>query len=432
MVDRLKAYISEQHFFPAGRQVLLAVSGGRDSVCMARLFREAAIPIAIAHCNFHLRPGDCDRDQRFVETLAAEMGVRCFTASFDTHTYARSRGMSDEEAARELRYCWFAKLCSEHGFPCVATAHHRDDSIETFFLNLFRGTGIAGLHGIQPCSQLNMGGLALAVVHPMLCFSRAEINGYIQSHGYAFVEDSTNSLMDARRNQLRLRLMPLLRELYPSVDATMQANMERLADVERVYNDAIESFRNRLVQPLPRRLPTTPCPMVAISLDDLPEPRATILYELLRPYGFNADTVGSMLSNTQSAGRLFHSPTHIATTSAGSLVVAPICEPSEPVVVEAVGSGAYEPGTATVDADQLRRPLRVRLWREGDRFCPFGMEQQRKVSDYLKDQKINRIEKQYVYLLTDADDRIVWVVGLCADNRFRVTDATRSVVRFSV
>lgn len=432
MLNRFLGYAKEQDLFPAGKRVLLAVSGGRDSMCLAHLVHAAGIPFAIAHCNFHLRPGDCDRDQQFVRRHAESLGVPFHTVDFDTIGYAREHGQSEEMAARQLRYRWFATLCGEHGYPCVATAHHRDDSIETFFLNLFRGTGIAGLRGILPRSSFEDAPRPLTVVHPMLCFSRAEIDAYIGEQGIPYVEDCTNAQPIVRRNQVRLHLLPLLRQLYPAFDSSMEENMRHLNDTWLIYRSAIAAFGERLVQPLPPQLVTTPCPMVAIPLADIPEPRDTILFELLRPYGYTISTVESLLKGTHASGRLFRSRTHLATTVDGRLVVAPQCAPVEPTISEAPGICLDDPRTVTVDDERMRRPLRVRPWREGDRFCPFGMQQQRKVSDYLKDRKINRIEKQYVYLLTDADDRIVWVVGLCLDNRFRITADTRTAVHFSV
>ena len=249
MLTRFKDYITQQHLFSPGEEVLLAVSGGRDSVCMAHLFHQASIPFAIAHCNFHLRPGDCDRDEAFVRQRAPHYGVPGHVTHFDTRAVAAATGESIEEAARRLRYEYFASLLPLTPSKIVATAHHRDDSIETFFLNLFRGTGIAGLHGIRPVSELRIKNFELKVVRPLLPFSRAEIDAYIEENHLEYVEDSTNSELDARRNQIRHRLMPLLRELYPSVDTTMAANIERLYDTELIYKEFIEKLRSQLITP---------------------------------------------------------------------------------------------------------------------------------------------------------------------------------------
>lgn len=390
MLARLIDNINRQHLFALGEEVLLAVSGGRDSVCMASLMQEAGCRFAIAHCNFHLRPVDCDRDQDFVRRLAESMGVTFHTVDFDTHAYAAAHGQSVEEAARELRYGYFADLCRQHGYPCVATAHHSDDSVETFFLNLFRGTGLAGLHGILPVSEQRISGFSLKVVHPMLCFSRAEIDRYVADRGLRYVDDSTNAYTDIRRNSIRLRLMPLLRELYPSVDATMLDNMARLRDAESIYRTYIEGCNSQYVKPYTSILPNLPFDIVAIAIADIPEPSSTILFELLRPFRFNASVVGDILrTDPEKSGRLFHSATHTAELHRGQLLVAPTVAPA--------GDDASHD---------------TRLWQPGDRFRPKGMHGSRLVSDFLKDLHLSRIEKQHVCVRVNAEGTILSVVGL--------------------
>ena len=397
MLERFVRYIDEQHLFPSGQQVLLAVSGGRDSVCLAHLVRAAGIPFAIAHCNFHLRPGDCDRDQQFVATLAAQIGAPFYTIDFDTRAEAAASGESIEEAARRLRYTFFADLCHRHAFPCVATAHHADDSVETFFLNLFRGTGIEGLHGIRPVSELRINNEELIVARPLLPFGRAEIDAYVDANALAYVEDCTNAELDARRNRIRLQLMPLLRELYPSVDATMQANITRLADAGEVYRRYVDDLRARVIHKYESRLPSLPVAIQSIALSDIDalSPQRTLLFELLRPYGFNAATVDditktiSQSGNQAISGRLFYSPTHVAELHRGQLLVAPQFQ--------------------QLAVDGL---LSVRPWRPADRFRPKGMHGTRLVSDFLKDLHLSRIERQYVMVSVDADGVIRSVIGL--------------------
>ncbi len=385
MLTRFKDYITQQHLFSPGEEVLLAVSGGRDSVCMAHLFHQASIPFAIAHCNFHLRPGDCDRDEAFVRQRAHHYGVPCHVTHFDTRAVAAATGESIEEAARRLRYEYFASLLPLTPSKIVATAHHRDDSIETFFLNLFRGTGIAGLHGIRPVSELRIKNFELKVVRPLLPFSRAEIDAYIEENHLEYVEDSTNSELDARRNQIRHRLMPLLRELYPSVDTTMAANIERLYDTELIYKEFIEKLRSQLITPYatqaikqsgnqtPQILSLDLSQLLSQHSPALPgtTPQYSLLFELLRPYGFNASTVADILAATEN-GKLFYSPTHVAELHADRLLIASNVEPA--------------PGRHPQPGDRIKTKKGTRL-----------------LSDYLKDQGFSRIERQHLLLTVNAD-----------------------------
>ncbi|MBQ9417912.1 MAG: tRNA lysidine(34) synthetase TilS [Bacteroidales bacterium] len=441
MLQRFADYIRLHGLIAEGERTLLAVSGGRDSVCLAHLAHQLHLPFAIAHCNFHLRPSDCDRDQEFVRSLAQSLHVPFFTTDFDTHAYAQAQGYSLEQAARLLRYAYFAHLCQSEHYSRLATAHHLDDSIETFFLNLFRGTGIAGLHGILPLSHLTLPPtdtavadappISLTVVHPMLCFSRAEIDAYLAQHQLAYVDDSTNFEPEVQRNRIRLQLMPLLRELYPSVDTTMQANIHRLHEVEQVYRLHIEDLRRKLCHRVAPRLPWLSMPIDAFPLTSLAtlSPRSTLLFELLRPYGFNASVVANIEASLPSpqSGSQFCSPTHRAAIDRDQLLVAPIPPPTAPTLTIRETTLPSSPRTDAcqiyVAPTSLRLPLRLRPWHPADRFCPFGMSGSRLVSDFLKDAKLNALEKPHVQLLVDASDRVVWVVGLRADNRFRVHQA---------
>lgn len=448
MLGRFLDYIAEQHLFPTGQEVLLAVSGGRDSVAMAELFHRAGIPFAIAHCNFHLRSlsstsrsslPDCDRDQRFVQALAKAYGVPFHTADFDTHAYASLHRQSIEEAARELRYSFFATLCVQRGYVCVATAHHRDDAVETFFLNLFRGTGIAGLHGISPFSELHMPAGTVRVVHPMLPFSRNEINMFVARHSLAYVDDYTNELADVRRNQLRLKLLPTLRTSFPDLDTVMTSNMARFSEAGILYAERVEEWRSALVHQVESKVPGLEGCIHSIDVDRLMSlaPRRTILYEILHPYGFNIATVDEILSGRTRSGAMFFSSSHEASLQGSRLLLAPKDMPMPQLrltIAPCVSPNVQAlPSTEIlVDADLLHQPLVLRPWAEGDRFSPFGMKGFKLVSDFLKEQRVSRIERRYVNLLVDADGQVVWVVGFRADNRFRLTESTRQAFRVIV
>ncbi len=455
MLDRFKHYASEQHLFPEGGEVLLAVSGGRDSVVMTDMMHRCGVRFAIAHCNFHLRPGECDRDERFVRELASRMGVRCHVADFDTVAYAAAHGLSIEEAARALRYSWFASLVAADGYACLATAHHRDDSVETFFLNLCRGTGIAGLHGILPLTVSTEWDIPLTVIRPMLCFSRSEIDAYAEAHGLSFVDDSTNAHVDLRRNAVRLRLMPMFREIYQPIDGAVEATMAHLHDAEVLLASFVGTIRTSLVKPYASRLPWGAPYIEAVDVAALqghlspfvqqPSTQRTLLFELLRPWGFNAAVVGDILRAIVDGGggRLFLSPTHVAELHRGHLLLAERSEATPPTLT--LTTFAVDEGSAVslamaehdaivehFDADKLRQPLSLRLWQEGDRFRPLGMHGTRLVSDFLKDSRLSIIERRCVYMLVDADGIPVWIVGLRIDDRVKVTPSTIRMLRVAV
>lgn len=438
MLQRFKDYIARQDILQTRRTVLLAVSGGRDSVCLVDLMHAAGYSFAIAHCNFHLRGEESNRDQRFVADMAHRLGVPFHTADFDTRTVAAEQGLSVEEAARELRYRWFSSLCREHRYPCLVTAHHADDSVETFFLNLFRGTGISGLHGIRP----SVSSYGVYIVRPMLAFSRADIDKYISAHNLPFVEDSTNQELEARRNCIRHQLMPLLRNLYPSVDATLRDDIERLSETEEVYRNYINELRCRLELRCQLRFGI---PAWYFNLDDLCklEPRKTLMYELLQPFGFTPSVSAEVARSLPDArtGSRFLAPEFEAVFDRERLVLAERIDPAPPILKQRIigrdqlpylGFGRETPTVEYLDADLVRQPLSLRRWQPGDRFCPLGMERHRLVSDVLKDSKLNAIEKNHVFLLTDADGEIVWVVGVRTDHRFRVTETTRHALRLEV
>lgn len=420
LLQRFVNYIQEQHLVPSGEKVLLAVSGGRDSVTMAYLFFQARIPFVVAHCNFHLRPGDCDRDELFVRRLAKTFHAPYVSVDFETIAYAKSNGLSIEEAARELRYRWFASLCQGQDYACLAVAHHRDDSIETFFLNLFRGTGIAGLHGIRPQTTL----YGMRVIRPMLCFSRSDIDRYVEEQGIAYVEDVTNKSSVPRRNRIRNELLPRLRKYYPSIDKTMDANIRHLAEAEQIYDNYIALMREQLIKIMPRRVPTIPVPVQGIKLDDIPHPRTTILFELLRPYGVNEKTVQCILSGNVGTGASFSTPSHHIFSDRGWLVIGKRVAPVEPIVcMEESHLSNGKPGIF-VDADLVTPPFTLRLWQPGDKIAPLGFPHSRKVSDQLKDMKLSMLDKEHVWVLADASGSIVWIVGLVLSHRFRVTSRT--------
>ena len=431
MLQKFSAHILQQHLFPTGQQVLLAISGGIDSVVLAHLMHCAGYPFAMAHCNFNLRPIDCDRDEQFVRQLAAAYQVPLHVASFDTRDYALRHKLCIEEAARELRYAYFEQLRCQHGYAAILTAHHRDDAAETFFINLLRGTGLAGLHGILPVQG--------HIVRPLLPFGRDEIEAYAREQGLDHVEDATNASLDYRRNQVRHQVLPLLRQLQPAADHALQQTIQHLQSVEQLYQSLLLPLREQLL---------TPCADGSVharlsALDSLGLPASCLpqlFFELLRPFGFNMADVSDILAASHS-GRRFLSPTHEAVRDRDSLIVLPrgaSCEasslPSFSVAVSQHHPGLFNPrqlppGTAVFDADTVVLPLRLRHWHEGDRFQPLGMAHGTQLlSDYFSDHKVSLPDKQRQLLLVDATDAVIWIVGRRTDHPHRVTPQTQNLL----
>lgn len=444
MLNQFLDYICKEHLIAEGQQVLLAVSGGRDSMVMTDLMSQSGFAFAIAHCNFHLRPGDCDRDERFVRDIAKRYNVPCFVSQFDTEDYAHAKGLSVEEAARKLRYEFFEEVRLREGYDVIATAHHMDDSVETFFINLIRGTGIAGLHGIKSRNG--------RVIRPMLCFDREAIDRYVQEHAIAFVEDGTNAQPIYLRNKIRLQLLPLLRTISPSFNVTMQHNLHRLQEAEWLYRFAVDRLRQEVVHSSPQGVWMD---IASLKRQVAPE---TLLFEWLRDYGFGSLTVSQIFNALEGqSGLCFFSATHKVLKDRDRLMLFPLSYESEEgdrdrwFMIESTTRCLEEPislqmevipavdtvwkmprNRACFDFEALQFPLYLRHWRRGDRFQPYGMKGTRLVSDLFSDAKLNREEKNRKWLLCDALDRILWVVGLRASALAEVTQNTRKVYRVSL
>lgn len=440
MLRRFVEEVETKSLFTADDIVLLAVSGGMDSVTMCELFHRAGYKFAIAHCNFRLRDEASDGDELFVNKLAEHYNVPVYSATFDTIGYAAENKLSIEEAARNLRYDFFDKILLKHNYKYVATAHHRDDAIETFFLNLMRGTGIVGLHGIL---QKNA-----KIIRPMLCFGRDEIEDFIRYNNIEYRTDATNATLDYKRNKVRHLLVPLFRQLAPAFDRTMSANMQHIADVELIYKQQVEIKRRLIVQPYKEGF--------RISIQQLSSliPLRTYLYEFLSPFGFSETVVANVIKalNT-SSGKQFFAKNYYLIRDRKYLFVYPCGQEDElqmvmidendssistPIVLHIQSfenTSSFKPMfdryNVYFDKDKLLFPLRLRRWRNGDKFQPFGMKGKRKISDFFTDQKLSLQDKKNVWLLCNADDEILWVLGLRTDDRFKLTPQTSNILNIT-
>lgn len=415
---------------------LLALSGGADSVALLLMMKEAGYEVEAAHCNFHLRGEESQRDEQFVKALCERLGVKLHLAHFDTLEYASLHKISVEMAARELRYAYFERLREDIGAVDICVAHHLEDSVETVLINLLRGTGIQGLRGIQPRNG--------HIVRPLLHMSRKEIEDYLASRGQDYVTDSTNLVADVVRNKIRLEVMPLLRSINPSADECIMRTASHLAEASRLLDAAVEEARKRVGELTPDG--------VTIRIADLerePSP-GYLLHDILSTYGFPPALSSVILANLHApTGRTFDGGQFTAVIDRGRLLISRPIEPMRPFKIPETGtyiinnvyrlkvekseipSGfqpSREPHMATLDADKVRFPLTVRHLAEGDRFTPFGMKGSKLLSDYLTDRHKNYFEKQAQLVVTDGEGRIVWLVGERTDDRFRITPDTQRVL----
>lgn len=434
----LKKFIESHDLFSGSDTILLAVSGGVDSTVMAYLFREAEYSFAIAHCNFGLRGNDSDQDAEFVKNLARSFNVRFFSEKFDTGEFAAQKGLSIQMAARELRYGWFEKIRHENGFDFVATAHHLDDQAETFLINLIRGTGIAGLHGIP----VKKG----TVIRPLMFAFRNEIMQYARSNRIIFRTDHSNDETKYLRNKIRHELIPMLTGINPEFVHGLTNTIRRIGEFELLGKHALDEWcRNALV-------PDGNDRKIDLSLLMQSTPVEAYAWALLSPFGFNETQVSNFLGCLGKENRkIFYSPTHRLVKDRGVLAIDPVehgindrpvkipkfarqKRTSKPVplffhrITDVRGFEIpLNENTASLDFDKLRFPLTVRRWQHGDTFFPFGMKKRKKVSDFFIDRKFSLKEKEKTWLLCSGND-IVWIIGHRIDHRFRVTTSTREVL----
>lgn len=440
MVQSLKKYIEEENLFASGENILLAVSGGIDSVVLCDLFYQAGFRFSIAHCNFHLRGEESNRDERFVRELADKYGVTLFVKQFDTEKYVQEYRVSTQMAARTIRYEWFEELMNKEGFAFCATAHHRDDSIETFMINLLRGTGIAGLHGILPKRD--------RFIHPLLFAGREEIADYALQKKLKHVEDSTNASTKYMRNRIRLEVIPLLKDITPGFDRIIAKEIDRFRETEIVFRSVIDKIKNEICEGKDD--------YIKISLEKLKQARPTriYLYEILYDYGFNEAVVTSIYENLdEESGKQFFSPTHRCVKDRNYLLVTPLDrqDKDKEYEIEATQTSIQYPlnlhiesllnvpfikinknkNIATLDYDKLKFPLVLRKWKKGDYFFPFGMKGKKMISDFYTNLKYSLVDKENQWLLCSGED-IVWVVGERIDDRFKITGDSKSVYRMEL
>ena len=423
----VQKFIEEKSLFTLKDKILIALSGGADSVALLRVLHALGYSCECAHCNFHLRGEESDRDEAFVQELCKTHQIKFHIKHFDTETYAKSHQLSIEMAARELRYEWFESLRQELKAQVIAVAHHRDDSVETFMLNLIRGTGINGLKGIAPQNGW--------IVRPLLQVSREDIIDYLQEILQDYVTDSTNLQDVYVRNKIRLNILPLMKEINPSIMETIQDTSMRLADVASIYHQERKKTLEHSVIKVSDHFQRIS--IDKILMDIAP---ASLLFELLSPLGFNISQIKDIhrsLEHSQ-AGKRFISKNWELIRDREDLLIQRIdseCIVPELIVQEIERTPSFilpkDKHIACLDADKVKLPLTIRKWQVGDKFIPLGMNGKKKISDYMTDKKFSLFQKENQYVVC-SEDKIIWLVNERCDNRYRITDQTRRILLLKI
>ena len=437
-VGRFTNYVTQNQLFEHTSVVLAAVSGGMDSVLMARLLAAAGYKFSIAHCNFQLRGDEATADQAFCHRLAQELNVNFHTINFDTAAYAAQHKISIQMAARLLRYQWFDQLRTGHNYSAIALAHHQNDTIETILLNLTRGTGIAGLHGILPKNG--------RLVRPMLFLKRQEIEELIIQEHIAYVEDSSNASAKYARNKIRLEVIPRLKELNPALEETFEHNLQRFRELEILLQQEVLRQQQHITEYDDER-------HISIEAVKNMHPQRLLLYTMLKPYGFNEEHAESIINSLDKhAGRVFETASYTLLLDRGKLILKR--KAGEALPHFSIKEGCTEliyghyrltllhddsplivknnPLSISVDSQLLVYPLVMRPWQPGDYFYPLGMSGKQKLSDFFIHQKIPLHQKNEIPVLANGNNEVIWIGGYRLDERYKVSDNTKKVTIFEL
>ncbi|TXE10821.1 tRNA lysidine(34) synthetase TilS [Gelidibacter salicanalis] len=416
-------------------KLLIAISGGLDSVVLTHLCKNLNLKVSLAHCNFNLRGDESDTDEAFVLQMAEDFNMEVFIECFETETYAKEQGLSIQMAARELRYAWFQELAAQLNFDYILTAHHADDNLETFLINFTRGTGLEGLTGIPEISG--------KLIRPLLPFSREVLEVYAIGQNIAWREDSSNASTKYLRNKLRHDIIPILKQMNPQLLQNFQTTISNLQDSQDLIDDSVVRIQKKMTVAEDGQIK-----LDVHKLNKLSNPKA-YLYQLLKDFNFTAWTDVVNLLDAQSGKQVFSS-THrllkdrdfllLSEIDSETQAQAIVIETNENEVIGPFGTLFFEKidtisetalNIIYVDAEKLIFPLILRRWEEGDLFYPIGMKGKKKLSKYFKDEKLSLIEKEQVWILESAGD-VVWVVGKRADDRFKVTENTTNILKIEL
>jgi len=427
MINSVKDNIYKNNLFTKKSKILLAVSGGADSIFLLFVLKDLGYDIQIAHCNFNLRDVESDQDEQFVKDIADKYSIRCYVRSFDTLKFAEENKISIQMAARQLRYDWFEELLVENNFSCIATGHHQDDSIETFLINLIRGSGISGLCGIQMINN--------KIVRPLLSLKRNQIEYFLTKQNIKYRNDSSNSDIKYLRNNIRHQLIPLLKEINPKIQETISNEIDMLNGINNIFKEKVNDIRKSIM--IKRE------ELFTINISDLLNISnlEVILYELLRPFG--SFQVKQIINSLRlQSGKQFFSDTHYILIDRECLIISQKKETnnkeikifrtdheiSKPLYMKLSEtfdlSIVNDPLFAKFDLNKLTFPLLLRKWKNGDKFIPLGMNNFKKVSDFFVDEKYTLNEKKEQWILCSKEN-IIWIVGKRIDDRYKIASNTK-------
>jgi tRNA(Ile)-lysidine synthase len=433
--EEFRRYIEENNLVKNTDRVLLAVSGGIDSMVMAHLFISWKYETGIAHCNFNLRGRESDKDEIFVRNFALANDVPFFSVKFDTTGFATEKGISIQMAARELRYRWFEEIRLKHNFHFISVAHNLNDNVETFLINLTRGTGIAGLTGMNLRHD--------NIIRPLLFASRSAISDYCDTNNIEYREDQSNSETKYTRNKFRHIIIPQFKEINPSFETTITETAERLKEIHEIVTGHIAWLRERVASRRENSI------AFRISLLQEVSPKRTLLYELFRPYGIGKGQLDDLVNliNGKTGSQMYTSGyrllknrrelivTRIVDDKENTCEIAsvddflkfPGCISAKKIKIKAGFKIPESPGIACLDADLVTFPMVIRGWKHGDSFYPLGMKQKKKLSDYFVDRKYSITDKENCRIL-ESGGKILWIINDRIDNRFKIKPSTKNAL----
>ena len=455
LLQRFIDFIKKENLFQPKDKLLLAVSGGVDSVVLCEVCKQAGFDFVIAHCNFKLRGEESERDELFVRELAKKYNAEIFVKKFDTEKFAEQNKLSIQVAARELRYEWFTSLtgnkqnaisnkqtndnCPLPIAHWIITAHHANDNLETLLINFFKGTGINGLRGILSKNK--------KIIRPLLFARKEELLEFAKENNLSFVEDSSNASDKYTRNYFRNKLIPGIQKVFPQAEDNLLNNIQRFKDIEMLYQQSIDLHKNKLIE---KKGEEVHIPVLKL-LKSAPLP--TIVYEIIKDFGFTSNQTEEVIKLLKSdSGKYVQSPTHRLLKNRSWLIISPnntnlfgniLIEENDTSIEFINGKLSFQKIVtdnseltsdryiAMLDADEIIFPLLLRKWKQGDYFYPLGMSKKKKLSRFFIDQKLSLTEKENIWLL-EMNKKIIWVVGQRIDDRFKITAKTKNILKVSL